>query len=234
MRFGHGYCRRWVPPGQTGRIRHTPAGAIQHQPSQISLHYLRRIEGDPAQCFGGFPQPDRHPWCSAPGAAGALGHSRLARSHGDQAGETNNAVQLWPARQAGINHDPHTVDGDAGLRNAGGQHDLAAARRWRRNGGTLVTGFAGTVQTEQISIGGQPRFQALGGALNLGNTRQEGEDGAGFADQCAANSAGHGVFQSFSGIATDVSQFDRKHPALRFNLNKSRNDGGETGHIQRG
>ena len=106
--------------------------AIEQQGAEIGLQDLGRVEARQARSRRFLPEPIDDSRRLPPGPAGALGDRGLARPLGDQPGDPGAAIVARPPGEAAIDDDPDSVEGQAGLGDRGGEHELAPARRRRR------------------------------------------------------------------------------------------------------
>ena len=117
--------------------------------------------------------------------------------------------------QAAIDHHPHAVDGDRGLGNRGRQHDLAPARRRRRDGAVLRLGIERTVKRKNVDRRiGDAFAQSAFGAADFAGARQEGEDRSGFGAQRPQHRVGNLGLDRLRRIAADIAGLDRKSLAF--------------------
>src|SRR5206468_1647783 len=103
-----------------------------------------------------------------------LSHCRLACALRYEAGQPRAAVVARPPSKSAVDHDPHAFQRDAGLGDARREHQLAFAKRWRRERLALACRLNAAVKLVQLDIPGE-RTESVGGALDLGDARQEGE-----------------------------------------------------------
>ena len=154
--------RRWVEPDQFGGIVHTPARQLQCQRRQIGLQDLRRTLGRQLGMLIDGPQAIADTRLGTAGAPGTLLGGSPGDAPGMQAGHARHRIESRLPAQAGVDHHPHPVDGQAGLGNGRGQHHLAPPRRGRADGRTLGGKVKIAVQRRHIHIRriGQGGFQA--------------------------------------------------------------------------
>ena len=224
-RLGDGCGGRGIEPAQRPRIAHAPQCAVEQQAGKVAFQYLRRIEGGHASARGCFPQAIGDAGPLPRGAARTLGRRRLACPFGHQPGDARRPVITGPPRQPAVDDDPHTVDGQAGFRDAGRQYDLARARpRWP-DCGPLCGGIKRSVEEMHV-IGAA--VDPLRRAFNLSHARQEGEQVAfRFLADGAADGGGHLILDPSFHMAADMTQFERLDAALALDHRCVAQQGGE-------
>ena len=79
-------------------------------------------------CVALGPQPVADPGAQAAGAAAALIGRGLRDLSGHQPAHARGGIELGITPQSRVDHDANALDGQAGLGDAGRQHDLALAR----------------------------------------------------------------------------------------------------------
>ena len=200
--------RRRIEPGELARVGHAPQGAVEKQGGEIGLENLGRIEARQSGGRGFFPEAVDGSGALAAGAAGALGDGGLAGALGDQAGDAGGAVVAGAAGEAGIDDDADAVEGETGLGDGRGQHDFAPAGRRRGDGGTLRRGLEAAVEAVEVGACGERRLQPLGGALDLGDAGEKGEQAALRLGKGAADGGGHVVLDAPFGRAAEMDQRD--------------------------
>jgi len=131
-------ARRWIQPRQLVRIARAPGGQFQHRRGQVGLDDLGRRERRQPGLFRLRPEPVAHARLDPPGAATALLSGRARDPAGDQAAHPGAGIEARAALESGVDHHPHALDGQAGFGDRCGQHDLACARRRRRDRGVLL------------------------------------------------------------------------------------------------
>ena len=124
----------------------------------------------------------------ARGTAGALGDGGAAGALGNQPGQPRAAIVSRAAGKAAVDHDPDIVEGQAGFGNGAGQNQLARARLGRGQRGALLRRLDPAVKPVEDDVGRQVA-KRLGGALDLRDARQEGEQRAVMFVQRAADRA---------------------------------------------
>ncbi len=207
-RLGDSDGGRRVEPAQFGGIGDAPQRAVEQQRGEVRLEDLGRIEGRQAHRRRRLPQPIDHARCLPPGAAGALGGGGLAHTLGGEARDACRAIIARPARQSGIDDDPHPVERQAGLGDRGGEHELACASWRRAYGGALLGGIEAAVQAVERHIGGQA-VEPLGGTLDLCDAGQEGEQAAlCLVGERGPDRGGHRILNALGRVAAEVAQFD--------------------------
>ncbi len=176
--FLHGGFGRGIEPAQSTWVGDAPQGAVERQRRQIGLEDFGRIEARQASGRGFLPQAIGDAGLLARGAAGTLRDGGLAGTFGHQSRHPRRAIITRTAGEAGIDHDRNAVERQAGLGDRCRQHDLASLLRVGRDRGALCGGVEAAVEAVEQDVGAEP-LQPLGGALDLGDTGQEGEDAAG-------------------------------------------------------
>ena len=210
-----------VEPAKRARIGHAPQRAVEEQGAEIGFQDFGGIEARKARRRRFLPEPVDQARPLPPGAARPLGGGGAAGAFGDQAGDPGRTVVAGTAGEAGIDDDAHAVQGEAGLRDRGRQHDLAPARRRSGDGRALGRRFQAAVKAVQVDPGRQP-LEPLGGALDLGHSGKESEQAAlGFA-QGAADGGRHLVLDPLLRRAAEVAKLDRETPALALDDGRGR------------
>jgi hypothetical protein len=164
-----------IEKGQVGGV-HAPDRQLQGQPGQVDGQDLRLRKGPAGGVVDLGPQPvggaGRHP--SRP--PGALVGRGPGVGTGHQPGEAAAGVVAGRADLAAVDHDPHTLDGEAGLGDVGGQHDPAAPGRGAGQGRVLVGDGQGSEQRAHVDLRPQPgRGQGDLRAADLARAGQEDE-----------------------------------------------------------
>ena len=145
---------------------------------QVGFEDFGRVEARQACGRRFLPQADRRrPAPGAPARPARWVDRGLAGALGDQPGEAGGAVVARAAGEAAIDDDADAVEGQAGLGDRGGEDELAPARRRRRDRGALGGGIEAAVEAVEVDVRRQ-RAEPLGGALDLGDAGQEGEQAA--------------------------------------------------------
>ncbi|MNZ42654.1 hypothetical protein D3C78_602340 [compost metagenome] len=131
------------------------------------------------------PQAITHSRFQAPRPTGTLGRAGAGDPLGIETGHAAAGIETGHPRQAGIDHDTYTVDGQAGLGDVGGQHHFALPR-WRRvDGRPLRRQVELTVQRaeQHIRALAQGIRQLLMDTPDFRLPRQEHQQAAGFIVQ---------------------------------------------------
>ncbi len=210
-RLLHRSLGRRVEPAQLPRIRHAPQPAIERQRRQIGLEDLGRVETREPRSRGFLPQPVSGARPLAGGAARALRHRRLARALGDEPRHPSRTIVAWTPREPRIDHDRYAVERQAGLGDRRRQHDLAPPRSIGRDRGALRGGVEAAVQAMQDDAFAEP-VEPLGGALDLGDAGEEGEDPAALLAQGEPHRSGDRVLDPRLGGTAEMAQRQRVHP----------------------
>ncbi len=116
------------------------------------------------------PQAVAYARLQAPCAAGTLGSGGAGDALGLQAGHAATRIEARHPRQAGVDHHPYAVDGQAGLGDVGRQHHLARAPRRRLDGGALGGEVELAMQRAEQHLGATAKglAQAFVNAADLG------------------------------------------------------------------
>ena len=161
------------------------------------------------------PQPVADAGLGAAGAAAALIGRRARDPHGFQPRQADIGLVARHARQAAVDHDAHALDGERGLRDRRRQHDLAPARRRRRDGAVLHVGLERAEQRDHIDRGiGDALAQLRLGAADLGGTRQERQHRPGLRAQRPRHRIRHLALDRRRRIAAEIARLDRKGAAF--------------------
>ena len=127
------------PLAAADRGRRRVAGSVTPQAAQSRRSDDRsaeRISGRPIRLQRPVrrlvPQPVAHARLGAAGAAAALVGGGPRHAHGLEPRQADVGLVARHARQPAIDHHAHALDGQRGLGDGGGEHDLAPARRRRR------------------------------------------------------------------------------------------------------
>ena len=126
--------RGWIEPAERGRVRRAPRRQLQGQPGQVDLGDLRVDLGDGGRRAPSATRGGGHAGPEAPGPPGALVGRGPGDRDGVQPGHAGPGVEPRGPGQPAVDHDPHALDGQAGLGDVGGQHDPAAPGRARLPG----------------------------------------------------------------------------------------------------
>ena len=129
-----GRRRRRIEEGEGARIANAPGGAIEQEAGEIGGQDLGPVEGVERARRGLRPEPVADARLGAPGAAAALVGRGARDAHASRAGSGRSPARRRGTRdEPGIDHDAHALDGQRGLGDRGGEHDLAPARRGGRD-----------------------------------------------------------------------------------------------------
>jgi hypothetical protein len=217
---------RRIEPFEVARIGDSPQGAVEQERGKVRFQNLGRVE---ARQGGGrrlLPQAVDGPRRLAAGAAGALGHRRLARPLGHQPGDPRGPVVARPAGEAGVDDDPHAVERQAGLGDRGGENHLAPAGGRCGDGGALGGGIEASVKTVEVGAGGKP-VEPLGGPLDLRDSGEEGEKAPLRFGKGGADGRGHLVLDPPLGGPAEMDDLDRMRPSFAGDGGRSAHQGGE-------
>mgnify|MGYP006147785819 CR=1 FL=1 len=142
---GDGHGDRARDLGQPGQVRRKNLGAA------VGCQMFMLVFG---------PQAVTHPRLQAPGPAGPLGGAGAGDALGIEAGHATARVEARYAGEPGIDHHPHTVDGQAGLGDVGGEHHFARPG-WGNgvDGDLLLRQGEIAVQRRKLNVRSDPRTQ---------------------------------------------------------------------------
>ena len=189
---------RLVEPAQLRRVARAPARELEGEPREVGLEDLRRREGGQGAVLGLRPQPVAGARLHAPCAPGALLGRGPAGADGLEAAHPGVRIEARHARQPGIDDDPDALDGEAALRDRCREHDLPSSRRRRPQGGVLLLERQVAVERRDVDMRRQPGGgELVGGAADLAEARQEGEDAARLLGERAPDRGGHGALDAF-------------------------------------
>ena len=137
-------------------------------------------------------------------------------------------IMARTACKATVHHDPHTVDREAGLGNAGGQDDLAV--RAFANCRTLFGWIDSAMQTMDF---GRDAVEPFCSASNLSNAGKESQDIAALLGQGLTNGCSHPVLDPCVSPATNMFEGKRVGAPLTFERGRV-HQGRKTLSIERG
>src|SRR5439155_25850774 len=112
-----------------------------------------------------------------------------------------------------IHHDPHAFQRHAGLGNARREYQLAFARWGRGERPSLACRLDAAVKLVQLDIRSE-RTESVGGALDLGDAGQEGEERSVVRAKRGADRRSHLRLDARTGIPADVTDVEREALAL--------------------
>lgn len=214
--LGVGRRGRRVEPGQLLR-RHAPARQLQGQPGQIGLEDFRRAVGRQLLMLALRPQAVAYARLQAPCAAGTLGSGGAGDALGLQAGHATARIEARHPRQAGVDHHPYAVDGQAGLGDVGRQHHLARAPRRRLDGGALGGEVELAMQRAEQHLGASAKgfAQAFVNAADLGLAGKKDQHAAAFLRQRLEHRLLHPRLDELAGLRRpSPADIHREHAAL--------------------
>ena len=222
---------------RSGRAASSFAPPLRHRQrhaGKVAVGDLRPIEEGQSPLLGRVPQAVADARLRAPCPAPPLIRRRPADLHRHQPGETRARIVAGRSRQPGIDHHPHALDGETGLRDAGGEHHLAPARRRRGDSRILLPSGKGAVERANIDRGRSHRLgQPFGGAPDLGLTGQEHQHIARLVGEGFANQPGHVVVQALEGVSRAMPGLDGVRPALAFDHGRVAHQPGDRRPVQR-
>ena len=168
-------CRgRRVEPGEAVGIRRAPAGQFQRERRKICVQNFRRrlrVQGG-MRAFR--PKPVTISRAQTAGASPTLIRCCLRHFSRHQPTHSRGGIEFGIAPKTSVNNDANAFNGEAGLGNAGGEHDFALARRRRRECRILFGTFKLTVQRHDSNTAIEIRF--LQRALHAADFRGAGQE----------------------------------------------------------
>ena len=190
-------------------------GEIEHETGQIGGQDFRPVGGFERRGLRLVPQPVADAGLGAPGAAAALVGGGARDAHGFEPRQAHVGLVARHPRQPAIDHDAHALDGQRGLGDRGRQHDLAPARRRRRNGAVLHLGIERAVERDDVDrrIGDALAQQRLG-AADFGGARQERQHRAGVRAQRPLHGVRDLALDRRARVAPEIARLDREGAAL--------------------
>ncbi len=202
--------RRRVEPSQRRGVGHAPLRQFQRQRRQVGVEHFR-VPMRPKSLLGGFvPQPVADARSQPPGPAGPLLGGIGGYPDGFQSGQAAARIEARDAGPAGIDHDADPFDGQAGLGDGRGEHDLAPAVGIGLNGPLLVGVGQIAVQRHYQQVGaGRFRFQPAQDLADFAAPRQEDQKVAGISIQRVPNGADHDGEIEAVGVARQGMPRDR-------------------------
>jgi hypothetical protein len=164
---------------------------------------------------------------------------RWSAAAGDaDGGEARQAAGGVEARYAGlaaIDHHAHALDGQAGLGDGGGQHNLAAALGRRTDRAVLVAGVERAIERGDLDGRVADAFgQALGGSKDLALAGQEDQHASGFLCERALDGADDAVLQAQPLVTPEVVGRDREGAALALDDRGRLQQPGDRGAVEGG
>ena len=209
--------RRRIEERQLRRIGDAPLRQIEHQRRQIGAEDFRLGVGRERRGLRLVPQPVADAGLDAAGAAAALIDRGARGAHGFQPRQPDIRLVARHPREPAIDHDPHALDGQRGLRDRGRQHHLAPALRRRRNRAVLHGGIERAEQRHDLD---RRVLHALGqlalGAADFRGAGQKRQHRAGIGAQRLGDRLGHLPLQRRVGFAAEIAGLDRKGAAEAF------------------
>ena len=139
-------ARRRIEEGERRRIGDAPMREIEHEAGQIGGEDFRPVGGFERRGLRLVPQPVADARLGASGAAAPLVGGGARDAHGFEPRQAHVRLVARHAREPAIDHDAHALDGERGLGDRGREHDLAPARRRRRDRAVLHLGFERAVE----------------------------------------------------------------------------------------
>ena len=149
---------------------------LERERREVGVQDLGRREGQQAALLLLGPQAIADAGLEAAGAAAALVGGGLADAHGLEPRHARARREARHAHQAGVDHDAHAFDGEAGFGDRGRQHDLAPAGGRGGNGAILVGGREVAVERRHVDVAAE--VQAFLDAADLADAGQEHQGAA--------------------------------------------------------
>ena len=152
-RLGQRAGGRRIEEGERGRIGRAPLRQIEQQARQIGGEDFRPRIGFERRGLRLVPQPIADAGLGAAGAAAALIGGGARHPHGLEPRQADVGLVARHAREPAVDHDAHALDGERGLGDRGGEHDLAPAGRRRRDGAVLGLRVERAVERHHVDRG---------------------------------------------------------------------------------
>ncbi len=204
-------CRRRVEEGERGGIGDAPMGEVEHEAGQIGGDDLRPVGGIERSGLRLVPQAVADAGLRAPGTPAPLVGGSARHPHRVEPGQAHVGLVARDARQPGIDHHPHAFDGEGRLGDRGREHDLAPARKRRRDRPVLHVGLQRAIERHDVDcpIGDLLAQQSLGTA-DLGGAGKKDQQRARLAAQRARDGIGDLTFDLRARVAPEIARLDRK------------------------
>ena len=193
-----GERREWrrVEPGERARVAGAPAGELERERREVGLENLRGRVRQQRRVRRLAPQPVADARRGTAGTAAALVGRRARDAQGLEPPHAGGGIEALAALEAGIDHDAHAVDGEAGLGDVGRDDHLAAAVRVGSQRRVLRLGCQVAVQRQQrVTPGRQLRLEHRDHATDLAGAREEREQVARVRLERLPDAAGHQAWQ---------------------------------------
>ena len=215
LRRGERGRGRRVEPGERGRIARAPLRQFEQQRGQIGGFHFRRIEARSPAMAAFLPQAigDARPLTR--GAARALCRGGLAGAMRDQMRRPRRAIEFGAARQAGIDHHRHAIQGERGFGDRACQHDPPPPVRIAPDRQPLLRRLDLAMERQHQRFA-QARLDPLAHAIDLADAGQEGEDIALLRAPGTRNRIGHRIFDPAIGRAAQPFDPQRVCRAFAF------------------
>src|SRR6185312_5611081 len=195
-----GRFRRRIEETKRGRITDAPAREIEHEAAQIGAEDFGRIEGGERAGLAFGPEAIADARAEAAGTTAALVGSSARDTAGFERSEACRRVVGGHAGETGIDDYRDALDGERGLGDGGGEHDLAASGGRRGDGAILFRGVELAVERGEIDVDREARGEPLGGAGDFGLAGKKDEHRAWFGPQRGEDGGGHLVLEALQRI----------------------------------
>ena len=166
--------RRWIEEGKRRGLGDPPKGEVEHEARQIRGKNFRLVGGLERGRLRLVPQPVAYAGLGASGPPPSLVRGGARHAHGFKSGQPHVGFVPRNAREPGIDHHAHPLDGERGLRDRGRQHDLPPAGRGRRDRAILNLCVERTIKRHHIDVRLRDTLAHESfGAPDLGGARQK-------------------------------------------------------------
>ena len=208
-------------------------GEIEHEAGEIGGEDFRPGGGLERSGLRRVPQPVADAGLGAPGAAAPLIGGGARDPHGLEPGQADVGLVARHPRQPAVDHHPHALDGERGFGDRGRQHDLAPARRRRRDGAVLRRRVERAVKRHDVDRRIGDALAQLGlGAADLGRARQERQHRSGLGADRLHDGVDHLPLDRRARIASEITGLDRKGAAAAFDHRRVAEQPGDGGAVE--
>ena len=145
-------ARRRIEKGELRRIGDAPEGAVERETGKIGGENFRRGVGLKAAVRGLLPQPIANAWLRAPRAPASLVGVGSADAHCLESSEADVGLIDRNAHEPAVDDDAHALDGQRGLGDRGGEHDLAPPRRRGGDGEILRAAVERAIERRNVDV----------------------------------------------------------------------------------